>query len=68
MEVTHEGIRAFEAAVWQGHMLDVLGRREQALEAYGKALELDVGKRVGWTIKVDRAWVEDRLEEPFTRR
>ena len=64
-EVTQKGIKAFEAVAWQGHMLDLLDRREEALKAYNEALELDVGRRIGGTIKVDRAWVQERLQAPY---
>ncbi len=59
---------SFAAPAWRGHLLDLLDRRDEALQAYRVAL-----KRVGdrhvrhdqYGIKVDRAWIERRAQEPF---
>lgn len=63
----------FSAYVWQGHLFDLLGRRNDALENYKLALSLERKNRgmsmrhdqYGWV--VDRAWVEARLQTPFSR-
>lgn len=61
--------RHFMAIVWQGIVLDILGRREQALARYREALALG-DLRVQhdqYRLVIDRAWVEQRLQEPFQR-
>jgi tetratricopeptide (TPR) repeat protein len=65
------GVTAFAARVWQGHMSDLLGNRAAALGFYKEALKLDPGtamKHSQWGMTIDRAWVEDRLVSPFTKR
>ena len=60
------------ALVWQGHMLDLLGRREDALRAYREALAQWpaglVQRHDQWKLEIDRAWVEERLQKPFAGR
>ncbi len=63
------GLENFTALTWQGHLNDLLGRREAALAAYRKALEADTGQAMThsqYRMKIDRAWVEARLKTPFT--
>jgi tetratricopeptide (TPR) repeat protein len=59
------------ALVWQGHMLDLLGRRDQAVERYKKALAGGIsqgGQRHDqYGIIINRKWVEDRIKDPFAR-
>ena len=58
------------AHVWQGHVLDLVGRREEALAAYRKALEgaEELSMRHDqYGLEIDRAWVEERLKTPFER-
>jgi tetratricopeptide (TPR) repeat protein len=60
----------FAATVWEGHILDLLGRRDEALERYREALNRDPGQSMQHTqygMLVNRAWVEQRLETPFQR-
>ncbi len=60
----------FTALVWQGHVLDLLGRREEALQRYREALTQDTGATMRhdqYGMKIDRTWVEARLEKPFER-
>lgn len=62
------GLQKFSALTWQGHINDLLGRREAALEAYRRALEADTGQAMThsqYRMKLDRAWVELRLKTPF---
>jgi tetratricopeptide (TPR) repeat protein len=64
----------FGAYVWQGHVLDLLGRREEALDCYRRALDLEKKNR-GLALRhdqygmvVDRAWVKARLSSPFSSK
>jgi tetratricopeptide (TPR) repeat protein len=57
--------------VWQGHILDILGRREEALERYRKALERGKGLETQhdqYGMTINRQWVEERLRTPFRRK
>ncbi len=70
-ELETSGMMAFTARVWQGHMNDLLRNRSAALECYRAALKLDPGtamKHSQWGMTIDRAWVEERLRTPFTRK
>jgi tetratricopeptide (TPR) repeat protein len=56
--------------VWQGHLLDLLERREEALESYQKAHETRFSGSVQhdqYGIVLDARWIEERLRRPFTR-
>lgn len=62
--------RVFIGLVWQGHILDLLNRREAALACYRQALDTgydDYFQYDQYGMKVDRAWVEERIKTPFTR-
>jgi hypothetical protein len=55
---------------WQGLLLDLLGRREEALAIYRKALEHDVDRDFAYDgdpVTIHRAWLQERLDTPFTR-
>jgi hypothetical protein len=61
------------ALVWQGHLFDLHGQRDQAITYYQKALEKlpESGSLVQYDqygIVFDRTWVQKRLEEPFRRQ
>lgn len=61
---------AFAALVWQGHIFDLNGEREQAVARYQAALERDTGQSVShdqYGMTIDRAWVQERIETPFAR-
>lgn len=60
--------RSGVALIWQGHVLDLLGRRGEAVAAYMKASALSVGARHDQHgLVLDRAYVEKRIETPFER-
>ena len=61
----------FVALVWQGHILDLTDRREDALGRYRAALERDTGKAMQhgqYGMTINRKWVERRLEKQFQRK
>ena len=54
--------------VWAGHVCDLQGNRQRALEWYRKALAAYNGVPVRqdqFGIVLDRTWIEKRLTEPF---
>jgi len=56
------------ALVWQGHMLDLLGRREEAIAAYKKASVLSFGAQHSqFRLLVTGDYAKQRLQTPFTR-
>ncbi|MFC1525842.1 hypothetical protein ACFL6X_03405 [Candidatus Latescibacterota bacterium] len=58
----------FAALVWIGHLRDLQGQREEAVESYREALQIYPGFPVqhdNWGIVVDKSWIETRLENPF---
>jgi len=60
----------FVALVWQGHLLDIMGQREQALQCYQKALKIDHGFSMAlneYGMVINRQWVQERIEKPFER-
>jgi tetratricopeptide (TPR) repeat protein len=62
-------IYLFAAWTWRGHLLDLLGRRDEALSSYRKALEHDPGSSMQhsqYRMRIDRRWVETRLRSPFS--
>jgi RNA polymerase sigma-70 factor (ECF subfamily) len=65
-------IYPFAARVWQGHICDLLGRREEALAHYQEALDLKPGEGTmrhdQYDMTVNRSWAEERLKTPFERR
>ena len=65
-----DGQEKFAALVWMGQLMDLQGKREKALGFYRKALEHDPGSAMThsqYGMKLDRRWVEERLESPFVR-
>jgi tetratricopeptide (TPR) repeat protein len=63
--------RKFASLVWQGHILDLQGRREQAVACYRRALGegKDFEVRHGqYGMRINRRWVEARLEQPFVHK
>jgi tetratricopeptide (TPR) repeat protein len=68
-EVSTEKGDLFGALVWIGLINDLLGERDAAVAAYREALKEDPGRRLQhdqYGLRIDRAWVEERLTAPFT--
>jgi tetratricopeptide (TPR) repeat protein len=64
------GLR-FVATVWQGHLLDLLGRRAEAVARYQEALKLPGAPAMHhdqYYLVIDKNWVEERLKTPFERK
>jgi len=60
----------FFGSVWKGHLLDLMMQREKALACYRQALQCGYSGSMQhdqYGIKVDRAWIEERLRIPFHR-
>ncbi len=60
----------FMARIWQGHVLDLLDRRDEALKRYRAALDVAEGMTIRhdqYGLVSDREWVEARIRDPFTR-
>jgi hypothetical protein len=60
----------FAALVWQGHLLDLLGRRTEAVARYQDALKVPGSPRMQhsqYNLIIDKTWVEERLKTPFER-
>jgi hypothetical protein len=56
--------------VWQGHLLDLLGRRDEALTWYQKAQAAGFDGSIHhdqYGIVLDAGWIEARLRAPFHR-
>jgi tetratricopeptide (TPR) repeat protein len=61
----------FAALVWQGHLLDLLGRRAEAVASYQEALKVPGSpsmKHSQYNLVIDKQWVEERLKTPFERK
>ncbi len=70
LEQPNSSARAFASVVWQGHINDLLGRRQEALEFYKKALSMPGDHEMRhdqYGIRLSRRWVRDRLERSFRR-
>jgi tetratricopeptide (TPR) repeat protein len=66
-----EPIYRFVAHCWQGHVLDLMERREDAIGEYRQALKIDIGDQTiqhdQYGMVIGRKWVEERLKTPFVR-
>jgi hypothetical protein len=63
-------MRVCVALLWQGHLLDLLDRRDEALKCYNEALKDSANLNMRhdqYGMKLDRQWVQKRLAEPFRR-
>jgi tetratricopeptide (TPR) repeat protein len=61
----------FTALVWQGHLLDLLGRRAEALARYQEALKVPGSPSMEhgqYNLIINKQWVEERLKTPFERK
>ena len=64
---------ALEAIIWQGHLLDMQGERDEALVKYNEALGIyprygrGATRHDQWGIVLNEEWVRERLETPFTK-
>lgn len=60
----------FAARVWEGHVLDLLGRRADAESRHREALAIPGSPRMRhdqYGITLDAEWVSARLVTPFQR-
>jgi hypothetical protein len=60
----------YAALVWQGHILDLQGQREQALDRYRRAEAVDYAHEIShdqYHMKINGTWIKQRLAEPFQR-
>lgn len=56
------------ALAWQGHMLDLLGRRQEAVAAYKKASSQGLGMRHDqYGLMLSGDYIKQRLQTPFKR-
>jgi len=63
--------RSFAAVVWQGHILDLLGRRAEAQDRYRAASDLRMQGPMRcdqYGIVIEQQWLKERLEKPFQRK
>src|SRR5208282_5539520 len=61
----------FGSLVWQGHLLDLLGRRAEAVARYEEALKVPGAQSMQhdqYNLVINKQWVEERLKTPFERR
>ncbi|HIE28386.1 TPA: hypothetical protein EYP66_13985 [Candidatus Poribacteria bacterium] len=71
VEFEPKSIWGFAARVWQGHLLDLLDRRDEAVEQYRIAQEMeDVGtmRHDQYGLVINQEWVKVRLQTPFQRK
>lgn len=58
--------------IWQGHMLDLMGKRDEAKSRYGQAVKMDISNRwqhgqYGMEYELS-SYAAERLKTPFERR
>ena len=61
----------FAGLVWQGHLLDLMGRRGEAVARYQEALKVPGSPSMQhsqYNLTIDKPWVEERLKTPFERK
>jgi tetratricopeptide (TPR) repeat protein len=67
-ELSTEKADLFGALVWMGNLYDLLGDRKAAVGCYAEALKNDPGwalQHDQYGLRIDRAWVEERIGTPF---
>jgi tetratricopeptide (TPR) repeat protein len=71
-ELAGEGsLWGFASTVWQGHILDLLGRRAEAIQCYKEAQKRYRGgsmQHAQYDMHINPQWVKERLEKPFERK
>jgi hypothetical protein len=70
-ELSSDHIYVFLAMVWQGHVLDLLGKRDEALKYYQKAKQMRIEETIQhdqYGLIINEKWVEERLRSPFQRK
>lgn len=73
-KATTNGVKTsweFVGLVWQGHVLDLQGKRSAALKCYREAMakpQKPTMRHDQYGIVVNQKWVEDRLKQPFQRK
>jgi tetratricopeptide (TPR) repeat protein len=66
-----KGDLQFGALVWQGHILDLLGRRSEAVARYEEALKMEGSPSIRhdqYNMTINKQRVEDRVKTPFERK
>jgi tetratricopeptide (TPR) repeat protein len=61
---------AFASLVWQGHLLDLMNQRAEAITCYKQAIEMNPTSWVRhdqYGIKIDHDWIQERMKTPFQR-
>jgi hypothetical protein len=61
----------FAVIVWQGHLLDLLGHRAEAVVRYEEAMKVPGSPSLRhdqYGLTIDKEWVRERLKTPFERR
>lgn len=84
-EIYPEALEAFERVInnpeslkivryaslaWQGHILDTMGRREEAISKYEQALAMNIGNEYmqhSYIVWIDDQWVRRRIKTPYVR-
>lgn len=67
-ELDRSKANAFGALVWMGITKDLLGERDAAIGFYREALKQDTGhvlQHDQYSLRINKAWVEERLKTPF---
>jgi tetratricopeptide (TPR) repeat protein len=62
--------RHFWATAWQGMLLDLMGRRAEAVDRYREALDSDVDgnfRHSQYGLVISRTWIQERLRAPYRR-
>jgi hypothetical protein len=61
----------FMGLVWQVHVLDLLGRRAEAVASYQEALKVPGSPSMQhsqYSLVINKQWVEERLKTTFERK
>ncbi len=70
-EINPSNTNLIVALIWMGHLEDLNGNREIALQYYKEALTYDfkgtIMRHDQYGIKINRNWIEERIKTPFRR-